>query len=329
MVVAIYTTRETPMTIRLTIADMRAIFPKAPQDILDAFVAKQDAVLTPAGINHTRQRLKYFFANIEHECGGFTIPGLTENINYTASRMAAVWPSRYKSASAVVAKFGSAPGWQAKAIDVIYGDRMGNRPGTRDGSTYIGRGGPQWTGRDGYSECGKRTGLPAVEQPSAVAGHAVQPEICAAFWDWKKLNAKADVGDFIGAVKLWNGGTNGLADRQSLMKGNDPIIDRMKNVEAIESVVNKLPGKPPTPTPPKEVVDEATKKERAARNAAAGAGAAGAGNEGAKSTGTVAPDKAPASSHVAYAVIGVAVVIAVVATVLIARKKAAVVANWF
>lgn len=313
------------MTIRLTSADMRAIFPRAPQSVLDAFVAKQDAILAPAGINHTRQRLKYFFSNIEHECGGFALPGLVESLAYTPARMAAVWPSRFKSGADVVAKYGSAPGWQKKAFDDIYGNRMGNRPGTSDGSTYIGRAGPQWTGRDGYAECQRRTGLPAVSSPAVICNHSVQPEVCVAFWSWKNLNAKADVGDFKGAVKLWNGGSNGLADRLHLMAGNDPIIERMKNVDAIEATVNNLPGKPPTATPPKEDIDAATDKERKARKAAAGAGAAGAGNEGA---GTVVPDKAPIPSTVAYAVIGLAVVVAIVATILIVRKKAAVIKNW-
>jgi len=45
-------------------------------------------VLDAAGITHTRTRLAYFFANIEHESGGFTIPSLTENTRYTAERMA-------------------------------------------------------------------------------------------------------------------------------------------------------------------------------------------------------------------------------------------------
>lgn len=317
------------MTIRLTSKDMRAIFPRAPQDVLDAFVEKQDQVLTPRGINHTRQRLKYFFANIEHECGGFTIPNLTESLAYTPDRMAAVWPNRFSSGASVVAKYGSAPGWQRAAFDDIYGGRMGNRPGTHDGSTYIGRGGPQWTGRDGYAECQRRTGLPAVDSPSVVCNHSVQPEVCAAFWDWKKLNAKADVGDFKGAVRLWNGGTNGLADRLALMQGNDPIIDRMKNVDAIDDAVNNLPGKPPTPKPPKDVVDEATKKERKVRKGAAGAGTVGAGSEGAKKTGTVAADTPLIPSTVAYTVIGVAVVVVVVATIMIVRKKAAIERNWF
>ncbi|WP_441229390.1 hypothetical protein AB7828_03400 [Tardiphaga sp. 215_C5_N2_1] len=34
-------------------------------------------------------------------------------------------------------------------------------------------------------------------------------------------------------MKAWNGGTNGLADRKSLMAGNDPILARLQNVASI------------------------------------------------------------------------------------------------
>lgn len=223
--------------IKLTPEAMRLLFPHAPQAVLDAFVSKQD-VLAKAGINQSKTRLAYFFANIEHECGGFTIRNLTENILYTAERMHAVWPNRFGSAAAVRNKYGTAPGWQKKAFDDIYGNRMGNRPGTHDGSTFIGRGGPQVTGRDGYAEVGKRAGLDLVNHPELASDFAMQPEICAAFWSWKNLNAKADAGDFIGAVKLWNGGTNGLADRRALMAGNDPIIRRLAIVDDVMPVIS-------------------------------------------------------------------------------------------
>lgn len=312
--------------IQLTANSLREIFPKAPQAVLDAFLVKQ-GVLSGAGINHTRQRLAYFFANIEHECGGFTIPNLTENINYTASRMAQVWPNRFASADAVAAKYGTAPGWQKKAFDDIYGNRMGNRPGTSDGSTYIGRGGPQWTGRDGYEECGKRANIAAVDQPSLVCNYNLQPEVCAAFWSWKKLNANADIGDFKGAVKKWNGGANGMADRLAKLAGNDPILARLGAVEDISATVAGLPGKPPTVNPPQEVMDEATRKERATQKA----GVAGAATGGAGKVVEAKTEQPPAllSPVFTYSLIGVGVAIVVVAGVMIAKKKAAVVANWF
>lgn len=233
--------------VELTGAAMRQMFPNAPQPVIDAFVAKQN-VLTNAGINKTRNRLAYFFANIEHECGGFTIRNLTENINYTAERMAAVWPNRFNSAAAVRLKYGTAAGWQKKAFDDIYGNRMGNRPDTSDGSLFIGRGGPQVTGRDGYTQVGKRAGLDLVGNPELACEAQYQPEICAAFWDWKNLNIKADAGDFEGCVKLWNGGTNGMADRRAMMAGNDPIIKKLAIVSDIVPVINAIPTKQPAPS---------------------------------------------------------------------------------
>lgn len=217
------------MSLQLEEADWRALFPKAPQPIIDAFV-RDTKSLADAGVTETRTRLAYALANVEHECGGYSIRNLTENINYTPERMAVVWPTRFASAAAVKKKYGTDKGWQKDAFDDIYGNRMGNRKGTHDGSTYIGRGGPQITGRDGYIEVGKRCGLDLVNNPELASAPEHQPAILAAFWSWKKLNTFADNGDFIGCVKAWNGGTNGLADRKIAMAGNDPIIKRLSNV---------------------------------------------------------------------------------------------------
>ena len=87
------------MPITLTRDILRRIFPAAPQSIIDAYVAKP-GVLASAGLT-TVDRLAYCFANIHAETSGYTIRGLTENINYTAERMAAVWPNRYVNAAAV------------------------------------------------------------------------------------------------------------------------------------------------------------------------------------------------------------------------------------
>ena len=118
----------------MTEASWRAIFPNASRNIIDAFVDNPEP-LDIAGITQTRTRLAYALANVEHECRGFTIKNLTEDIGYTAKRMAEVWPNRFRSAAAVRKKYGTGQGWQKKAFDDIYGNRMGNRRGTSDGST--------------------------------------------------------------------------------------------------------------------------------------------------------------------------------------------------
>jgi putative chitinase len=140
----------------------------------------------------------------------------------------------------VKAAFGSAPGWQLKAFDNIYGGRMGNRPGTSDGSRYIGRGGPQITGRDGYEQVGRRCHLDLVNQPELATLPECQPAILAAFYEWKGLSDFADRGDFDGFVKAWNGGTIGLEDRKERLKGNNSVINRLRTVARTFSVMDAL-----------------------------------------------------------------------------------------
>lgn len=229
------------MTLQITRADWRAIFPKAPEAIINAFAANA-AVLDQAGITASRTRLAYTLANVEHECGGFTVKNLTENINYTAKGMAKTWPGRFPGGEAeVVAKYGSAPGWQKTAFDDIYNrPEFKSRPGTDDGSRYIGRGGPQITGRDGYAQVGQRSGLDLEDNPELATLPEHQPAILAAFYLWKGLGTFADKGDFLGCVKAWNGGTNGLADRKAQLAGNDPIISRLNNVAGVMPLLDAL-----------------------------------------------------------------------------------------
>lgn len=320
------------MAIVLTADALRKIFPKAPQPIIDAFVAKQD-VLDRAGVNHTRKRLAYAFAQVEHESSGYT--HLRENINYTAARAAQVWPNRFRSEADCYAKVGSYPGdpdFRTKLIDNVYGGRMGNRPGTHDGSLYIGRGGPQITGRDGYVNVGTHGRVNIAVNPQLAETASVQPELLAGFIDWKGLNAKADLDDFKGYVKIWNGGVIGLADREVQLAGNDPFINRLEAANTIAPVVKDLPGKPPTAAPPKEAIDATTTKERAARaGGVVGGGAGGAGEASKTQTGTVQPDKKPSpflSPVVTWTLIGVGVAVFIIATVLIMQKAATVKANW-
>jgi lysozyme family protein len=108
------------------------------------------------------------------------------------------------------------------------------------------------------------------------------------------------------------------------------LLLAMQKLDA--SVTFDEPGKPARPSekPPKDLVDAATKTARAARRGAAASGAAAGGNEVAKTTtGTQVPTKTPlVPSFVAYSLAGVAVAIAVAATIAIVRKKAAINAIW-
>ncbi len=84
------------------------------------------------------------------ECGGGS--EMTENINYTPERACQVWPTRFSSPDDCLAKVGSFPGdpdFKSKLMDLVYGGRNGNTQ-PHDGSTYIGRGLSQVTGRGNY-----------------------------------------------------------------------------------------------------------------------------------------------------------------------------------
>jgi predicted chitinase len=94
-----------------------------------------------------------------------------------------------------------------------------------DGTRYKGRGPLQITGRAHYGElsrwahsCGY---VPSdtyfVDAPSLLSSDKYG--FLGAVWYWTvarpRLNAYADAGDVLAATKAINGGTNGLADRQS------------------------------------------------------------------------------------------------------------------
>lgn len=320
------------MPIQLTAEALRQIWPRAPQAVIDAFASVEgQAELERAGINHTRPRLSVALSEVEHETNGFTIKDLTENIRYSAEGAAKVWPSRFPGgASQVRAKYGTDAGWQIRLIDDVYGGRMGNRPGTHDGSAYIGRAGPQVTGADGYREVGKRMSPPVdlIGNPTLACRFDLQPSILAAFWIWKNLSPVVDVGGLKAATKPWNGGYIGMADREARMKGNDPIIARLAIVERIAPIAKSLPGAPPTPAPPKEVIDAATVKERRATTGSVIAGGTGTGAKVGKAT-TEQPTDAFIPAWAEWSLIGAGVGVFIIAAVLIARKRAAIAANWF
>lgn len=94
------------------------------------------------GITTTLQKA-HFLGQMAQESQGYT--KVVENMNYSAKRMAEVWPGRYAVDPKAKVKVPNAKavalakaGARAIANDV-YGGRMGNRPGTNDGWNYRGQ----------------------------------------------------------------------------------------------------------------------------------------------------------------------------------------------
>lgn len=102
--------------------------------------------------------------------------------------------------------------WQAR-----YEGRadLGNtQPG--DGQRFMGRGLIQITGRANYDACGNAIGLDLLTTPELLETPKYAALSAGWFWDWKRLNALADLGDFERITRRINGGLNGLDDRIAL-----------------------------------------------------------------------------------------------------------------
>lgn len=164
----------------------------------------------------TPTRQSAFLAQAGHESAGFT--RLTENLNYSATGLAATWPGRFRGADGQPNALARALNRRPEAIaNVVYANRMGNGPeASGDGWRYRGRGLLQITGRAQYERCGAALGLPLVEQPDLLA--QPEPAVLSAAWFWQVngLNELADAGDFEAITRRINGGLNGLAERRAL-----------------------------------------------------------------------------------------------------------------
>ena len=86
-----------------------------------------------------------------------------------------------------------------------------------DGVRFKGRGLIQVTGRSNYTECGKALGLDLINNPQRLADFDLASLSAGWFWDKSQLNDYADDDDVLTITKIINGGTNGLADRQSYL----------------------------------------------------------------------------------------------------------------
>lgn len=170
----------------------------------------------------TSLRIVHFLAQLAHESANFT--RLSENLNYTAQGLANTWPSRFavnpnasvKTPNAKALELAKKP--QAIA-NFTYANRLGNgNEQSGDGWRFRGRGFIMITGRANYQAFSNDTGINIVANPDKASEVLVAAKIAGWFWNKNNLNALADKDDIVGITKKINGGTIGLADRQSKLK---------------------------------------------------------------------------------------------------------------
>lgn len=173
------------------------------------------------------RRIAAFIATLAHE-GGFRV-GARENMNYSAKRLAQVWPGRFKGVLG--------PNTLAKVIayrpeaiaNQVYANRMGNGgPETGDGFRYRGNGPIQLTGKDNHAafakECG-RTVEDAAEWIGTVEGGV---ESAAWFWETNDINRLADTPGVGDETRRINGGEIGIESRKRIF---DALVAEMLKQE--------------------------------------------------------------------------------------------------
>ncbi|MBI1213307.1 MAG: hypothetical protein GC190_17720 [Alphaproteobacteria bacterium] len=224
----------------LTASQLSSMFPRADGGTIDAFISGGLRALQAAGILDGVNRLAYFLAQLGHESNGLTVR--EENLNYSASRLMQVWPSRFPTL-ATAQKYENQP---EKLANFVYGGRLGNID-DGDGYKYRGRGFIQLTGRDTYKKIGSMIGLDLERHPDLASEPGNAAKIACAFWTSRNINPACDSGDFTEVTRLINGGTNGLADREAW-------LSKVQTVLAHPAPAQPAPVQPrPKPTPPTPV----------------------------------------------------------------------------
>lgn len=185
------------------------LYPKADYKIAAAL----SHAMNEFGIT-TESRCLAFLAQMSHESQGFT--KLVENLNYSAARLAAVWPSRY-SAGTILVKGKKQETPNALAIKLagkpqalannVYANRMGNgNEASGDGWRYRGRGFKMITGKTNYSLVGNGIGSNLLLAPELLEQYDTAARASAWMWVDTGLNKYADVNDFDTISKIINVG---------------------------------------------------------------------------------------------------------------------------
>jgi putative chitinase len=189
-----------------------SLAPTIKPDRAVAYAHALNFVLSLAEIT-TPLRLAYFVSQLAYESASFR--ALTENLNYSASRLLVIFPKYVKSQAQADSLARQGP----EAIaNLVYGGRMGNGPAASgDGWAYRGRGFIMLTGKDNYRRFQTFLGLNVVTDPDMVADPYVAAQAAAWFWLGNGLNALADRDDVSAVTRRINGGTHGLEGRARLL----------------------------------------------------------------------------------------------------------------
>ena len=170
----------------LTDAQLQTIMPNVPQAKRQLYAPALNQAMAAHGVN-TLLRTAAFVAQLAHESG--ELRWMEEIWGPTAAQL------RYEPSSDLAARLGN------------------TQPG--DGKRFKGRGPIQITGRFNYDKYGGLLSVDLASDPALAATPDVAFATADLFWKSNGLNELADAEDFVAITRRINGGTNGLAQRQS------------------------------------------------------------------------------------------------------------------
>jgi putative chitinase len=206
------------MQVLVTLEQITKLAPGVRDGYTAAFADGQRQ-LDDFGIAASPLRVAHFIAQLMHESGGLTKE--YENLNYSARRLAQVWPWRFQPHGPLD------PDEYAhnarKLANEVYGGRMGNT-GPQDGYLYRGRGLLQLTGKGNYLAATGRVrrclpdGPDFVSDPDAVLAPQWCLAVAAGEWASRGCNELADKDDLEQITRRINGGTTGYPMRQEWLR---------------------------------------------------------------------------------------------------------------
>ncbi len=192
-----------PSPADVTADQLRAIMPNAG-DQANRYAGALNEAMAAHGITTPAQRAT-FLAQVSVESG--QLQGTAENLDYSAHRIAQVWPRRFPT-DAAAAPYAHNP----EALgNRTYAGRLGNGDeASGDGFRFRGRGLMQVTGRDAYRQQGFEANPDGMAEPRNAANSA------ATFWQDNGLGGQTGAltrAQFDAVSRTVNGGDTGLQAR--------------------------------------------------------------------------------------------------------------------
>lgn len=196
-------------------------FQKSEGLVPDGVVGKKTVQAFKRVYNWTNEQVSHFLGQTHIESRGFR--DTTENMNYSASRLAQVWPQRYalnpQSTHKIPNELAKRLSGDPEAIaNNVYANRMGNgSEETGDGWKHRGRGYIQLTGKTQHYDFADYVGDPDIKRSPAKIAEKYQIESAIYYFEKNKLFRgllNVDYATIKRLTKAVNGGFHGLKERK-------------------------------------------------------------------------------------------------------------------